>query len=84
VENYVLSPRIMSKSADFDEILVIVFIAAGFTLNGVTGGQLAIPVAGTVAILLKHLVFEPRRAKVTPSRVEGGILLLEEAQGQTR
>src|SRR5690606_20575104 len=61
IENYLLSPRIMSKSVDFDEILVIIFIAAGFTLNGVTGALLAIPVAGTVAILLKHLIIEPRK-----------------------
>jgi predicted PurR-regulated permease PerM len=77
LENYVLAPRILSKNVEFDEIMVIVFIAAGFTLNGLAGGLLAIPVAGTVAILLKHLVFEPRKASVTPSRVEGGILLQE-------
>jgi len=78
IENYILSPRIMAKNADFDEILVIVFIAAGFTLNGVTGALIAVPVAGTMAILLKHLVFEPRKGKVSPSKVEGGILIADE------
>jgi putative heme transporter len=77
LENYYLSPRIMAQSADFDEILVIVFIAAGFTLNGLTGALIAIPVAATASILLKHLVFEPRKAQVSPinNKVEGGILL---------
>ncbi len=75
IENYFLSPRIMAKSSAFDEILVIVFIAMGFRLNGITGALIAIPVAGTVAIIMKHLVFEPRKAQVTPVRVEGGILL---------
>lgn len=74
-ENYVLSPRIMSASSDFDEILVIVFIALGFALNGVTGALIAIPLARTFAILAKHLILEPRKAKVVPLRVEGGVLL---------
>jgi predicted PurR-regulated permease PerM len=84
LENYVLSPRIMSKNVDFDEILVIVFIAAGFTLNGVAGGLLAIPVAGTVAILLKHLIFEPRKARVAPAKIDGGILLQEQERIKAR
>jgi predicted PurR-regulated permease PerM len=74
-ENYYLSPRIMSKSTAFDEILVIVFIAAGFSLEGIAGALIAVPVAGTAVILLKHLVLVPRRGKIAPSRVEGGILL---------
>lgn len=74
-ENYVLSPRIMAASTDFDEILVIVFIALGFALNGVTGALIAIPLARTFAILAKHLILEPRKAKVIPVRMEGGILL---------
>lgn len=76
VENYYISPRIMSSSTSFDEILVIVFIAAGFTINGLVGGLIAIPVAATAAILLNHLVIIPRKAKVIPQKVEGGIALL--------
>lgn len=75
LENYYVSPRIMSSSTKFDEILVIVFIAAGFTLNGLMGGLIAIPLAATAAILLNHLVILPRKAQVVPSKVEGGIVL---------
>lgn len=75
VENYFISPRIMASSSSFDEILVIVFIAAGFTLDGITGGLIAIPVAATAAILLKHLIIVPRKDKVIPTRVDGGIVL---------
>jgi putative heme transporter len=74
-ENYYLAPRIVSQNTVFDEILVIVFIAAGFSLGGITGALIAIPVAGTAAILLKHLVLEPRRSKIIPQRVDGGIRL---------
>ncbi|MAU09911.1 MAG: hypothetical protein CL607_08840 [Anaerolineaceae bacterium] len=75
VENYFLSPRIVSQSTAFDEILVIIVIAIGFSLDGITGALISVPVAGTGIILLKHLVLEPRRNKVVPDRVEGGILI---------
>jgi hypothetical protein len=46
----------------------------------VVGALISIPVAGIVAILLKHLVFEPRKAVVEPTRLEGGILLANPAE----
>lgn len=68
----------MSQGSDFDPLLIVVFVSMGFTLGGVVGGLLAIPVAGTVSILVKHLILEPRKASVVPTRVDGGILLLPE------
>jgi predicted PurR-regulated permease PerM len=81
VENYYISPRIMASSSSFDEILVIVFIAAGFTLDGIRGGLIAIPVAATAAILLKHLIIIPRKDRVLPTRIEGGIMLTAPTEG---
>jgi predicted PurR-regulated permease PerM len=75
VENYYLTPRVMSEGTDFDPLLIIVFVAIGFQLNGIVGGLISIPVAGTVSILLKHFVFEPQKATAAPVRVDGGILL---------
>jgi len=75
VENYWLTPRMMSHGADFDPLLVIVFVSMGFSLGGITGSLIAIPLAGTASILVKHLIIEPRKAVVTPNKVEGGILL---------
>jgi predicted PurR-regulated permease PerM len=77
VENYYLTPRVMAKGTDFDPLLVIVFVALGFSLGGIMGSLIAIPVAGTASILIKHLILEPRKATVAPStsRIEGGILL---------
>lgn len=75
VENYWLTPRMMSQGADFDPLLVIVFVSMGFSLGGITGSLIAIPLAGTASILVKHLILEPRKAVVVPSKVEGGILL---------
>ena len=79
-ENYYLSPRIVSQSTSFDEILVIVFIAAGFSLDGLAGALIAVPVAGTAVILLKHLVIQPRLGKIAPNRVQGGILLEKDSK----
>jgi len=80
VENYYLTPRVMSKGTDFDPLLVIIFVALGFSLGGIMGSLIAIPVAGTASILIKHLILEQRKASVAPSKVEGGILLLSSDQ----
>jgi predicted PurR-regulated permease PerM len=77
VENYYLTPRMMSGGTDFDPLLVIVFVALGFSLGGIAGSLISIPVAGIVSIVLKHLILEPHKATVTPMRVEGGILLTD-------
>jgi predicted PurR-regulated permease PerM len=75
IENNYLTPKFTSQSAGLDPILTMVVVFAGFALNGVVGALISVPIAGTVYILLKHLVIEPRKAKVIPQVVEGGILL---------
>jgi predicted PurR-regulated permease PerM len=75
VENYYLTPRVMAAGTDFNPLLIILFVAAGFTLGGIIGALIAIPIAGTVSILINHLILEPRKATITDSKVEGGILL---------
>lgn len=78
VENYIISPRVMSRSTEFDPLLIIIFVGVGFSLYGVLGALLSIPLAGAVSIVFKHMVLEPRRAKVVPTRVDGGVLLVTE------
>ncbi|MBC7812403.1 MAG: AI-2E family transporter [Burkholderiales bacterium] len=75
VENYWLTPRAMSKATDFDPLLVILFVAAGFTLGGIMGSLIALPLAGSVSVIVKYLILEPRKAQTTSTRVDGGILL---------
>jgi predicted PurR-regulated permease PerM len=66
----------MGRSADMNPILVILFIFIGLTLGGVVGGILSIPLAGTVMILIRRLVIEPKREEVAAQSVtKGGILL---------
>lgn len=75
VETHYLTPRVMSKSVGLNPILIIVVLFVGFALGGVIGGLIAVPVAGTIAILLRYLVIEPRRAETVPQIVQGGVLL---------
>jgi len=49
VENYWLTPRMMSEGSDFDPLLVVIFVSMGFTLGGIMGALLSIPVAGTAS-----------------------------------
>ena len=83
VENYVLTPRIMSASVGFDEILVLVLVAAGFALNGIVGALLAVPISGAVYVLIRYLILEPRKMEIKPETVKGGILLKQQEQKRT-
>jgi predicted PurR-regulated permease PerM len=76
VENHYLTPRVMSRSVGLNPILIIVFLFVGFAVGGVVGALIAVPIAGSLAILLRRLVIEPRRSGAAPQHVDGGILLI--------
>jgi len=75
VENHLLTPRVMSRSVNLNPILIIVFLFVGSALGGVIGALIAVPIAGTLNILLRHLIIEPRQVVSAPQYVDGGILL---------
>jgi predicted PurR-regulated permease PerM len=75
IETHFQTPRVMSRSVGLNPILIIVVLFIGFALGGVIGALIAVPIAGTVAVLMRHLVIEPRQAESIPQVVEGGILL---------
>jgi predicted PurR-regulated permease PerM len=77
IENHYLTPVVMSRSVNLNPILIIVFLFIGFALGGVVGALIAVPIAGTLNILVRHLVIEPRKSETTPQFVEGGILIPE-------
>jgi predicted PurR-regulated permease PerM len=82
VENHYLTPRVMSRSVGLNPILIIVFLFVGFGLGGVVGALIAVPIAGTVMIILRHLIIEPRQADAAPQHIEGGVLIASrEANG---
>lgn len=79
VETHYLTPRTMSNSVHISPILVILALFIGFAVGGVVGGLIAVPIAGTLMVLARHLVIEPKKSEVTPQRVQGGILIAGQA-----
>jgi predicted PurR-regulated permease PerM len=77
VETHVLTPRTMSRSIGADPLLVIIGVFVGFTLYGVTGAILSIPVLGTIYLLVKFLIIDPRIAAVQSYKMEGNAVLLD-------
>ena len=78
VETHILTPRMMSNSVHISPILVIVSLFIGFAVGGVIGGLIAVPVAGTLMVLARHLIIEPQKQQVAPQRTHGGILIAGE------
>jgi predicted PurR-regulated permease PerM len=76
VENHYLTPRTMARSVGIDPLLVMVAVFAGFALAGVIGGIIAVPITGAISILMRHLVFEPRKASVEYTVEEDGAILI--------
>ena len=75
IENHYLTPRVMSNSVHISPILVIVALFIGFSVGGVIGALIAVPVAGTLMVLARYLVIEPMKDDATAQRVEGGVLI---------
>ncbi len=77
IENYLLSPRIMSHHVHLDPILVIVYTSIGFVMGGITGALIVVPIMGTVHILLKYLVIEPYKERMQSVKMENGEMVIE-------
>lgn len=78
IENYILTPRIMSDNVGLNPLLVIVYTSIGFVMLGVIGALIAVPVMGTIHILLLYFVFEPHRESLKSFRTENGLLILKD------
>jgi predicted PurR-regulated permease PerM len=62
IENYIVYPRIMSKSMSVPAVVTIVAALLGGSLLGVPGALLAIPVAAAVLFIIREVVV-PRQAQ---------------------
>lgn len=63
VESNVLVPKVMEKSVGLNPLLVILALIAGGVLNGAVGALLAIPVAGALQVIARHLWITPTLMK---------------------
>ncbi len=59
VEGNILVPKLMEKEVGLNPIIVIIALAAGFTLNGILGALIAVPLAGALQVLAYHLWISP-------------------------
>jgi predicted PurR-regulated permease PerM len=82
IENHYLTPSVMSRSVGLNPILIIVFLFIGFALGRVVGALISVPIAGTMSILLRHLVIEPRKEENAPQHIQGGILIPSKEQAK--
>jgi predicted PurR-regulated permease PerM len=60
IENYVIYPRVMSRSVEIPGAVTVIAALIGGTLLGVVGALLAIPTAASILLLVKE-VFLPRQ-----------------------
>ena len=60
LENYVIYPKVMSRSVEIPGALTVIAALIGATLLGVVGALLAIPTAASILLLVRE-VFLPRQ-----------------------
>ena len=77
LENYFLSPRIMANRVGLDPLLVIVYTAIGFVLFGILGALIAVPIMGSIHILIQYLVIEPHKENLQSFQNENGYAILK-------
>lgn len=71
-ENYLVSPRVMTRAIDLGPASVIVAVMVGGTLAGITGALLALPVAAMVKVALDQYVISARLEKVRSGAASAG------------
>lgn len=63
VENYVIYPRVMSKSVDLPGAVIVIAALVGAGLLGVVGALLAIPTAAAILLILREVVVRRQDAR---------------------
>ncbi len=63
VENYVIYPRVMSRSVDVPGAVTVIAALVGAALLGVVGALLAIPTAAAILMLVREVVIRRQDAR---------------------
>jgi predicted PurR-regulated permease PerM len=56
LENWVIYPRVMSRAVEISALAALVSAMVGFAMFGVLGVLLAVPVFGSIQLLVRELV----------------------------
>ena len=70
LENHVLYPVVYSRTVELSPLVILIAVLVGASLAGIIGALAAIPVAGTIQVLVLEW-FDYRRERLTSSRPEG-------------
>jgi predicted PurR-regulated permease PerM len=81
VENHVLVPKVMQHNVGLNPLVVILALAAGGSLNGVVGSLIAIPIAGALQVIARHVLIEPSIRNSAPLD-EKGLFLVGHGVGE--
>ncbi|HSJ52122.1 MAG TPA: AI-2E family transporter [Anaerolineae bacterium] len=79
LEAHILVPKVMERAVGLNPLLVIVALIAGGLLSGVVGALLAVPVAGALQVIVRHLLIDPTIRKRT-LRTEDGLVIVGEEE----
>jgi predicted PurR-regulated permease PerM len=60
LENYILLPKVMEKSAGVNPIIVLLALAIGFRVAGIVGATLSVPVVLTIQVLFQEYLFSSK------------------------
>jgi predicted PurR-regulated permease PerM len=63
LENYLIYPRVMSRSVDIPGSVTVIAALVGASLLGVVGALLAIPTAAAILLLVREVVIRRQDAR---------------------
>ena len=63
VENNLITPHIQAKRIELTALMVLGAVTIGIYMFGVIGGIIAIPIAGTVRVLVEEYIVKRKRSK---------------------
>ena len=69
IENHVLQPLVYSRTVRLSPLVILVSVLVGAQIAGVLGALAAIPVAGTIQVLLLAWLEERRRRRAAPATI---------------
>lgn len=68
IENNFISPRIQSKKIDLPALAVLVAVTIGLYMFGIVGGIIAIPIAGSIRVLVEEYLENAREHRLKSVR----------------
>jgi predicted PurR-regulated permease PerM len=69
IENHVLQPLVYSRTVRLSPLAILIAVLIGAEIAGVLGALAAIPVAGTIQVLLRAWWEERRRRRAAPAMI---------------